>query len=233
MESEFTLFGPVHLSILGAVPLAAAGLVWWSRGSTVRARWVRWCLGGILLANEMLSYVYRLQQGWIHFPHGLPLHLCDAAIWLTIITLFTLRPWATDLAYYWTIAGTSMAVLTPDLSVPFPSIPAIQYFISHGGAITAMLALIWSRQSRPRSASLWTVMGITCAVVAGVGIFNWVFDTNYMYLCRKPLRASLLDLLGPWPVYLGGGLIVACLLFFLLWLPFRSSGRRAGSLSAD
>ncbi|MGB2959000.1 MAG: TIGR02206 family membrane protein [Bacteroidota bacterium] len=233
MESGFALFGPAHLSMLAAVPLMAAGLVWWSRGGEGRARQVRLCMGGILLANEILCYVYRFQQGWIQFPYGLPLHLCDAAVWLTILSLFTLKPWAIDIAYYWTLAGTSMAVLTPDLHVPFPSIPAIQYFVSHGGAVTAVLTLIWSRQARPRPGSLWKVLGVTCAAAAGVGIFNWVFDTNYLYLCRKPLSSSLLDILGPWPVYLGGGFVVACLLFLLLWLPFWLSGRSMSRSAAD
>jgi hypothetical integral membrane protein (TIGR02206 family) len=193
---------------------------------------VRWSLGVFLLTNEILSYLYRFQQGWIDFPQGLPLHLCDAGIWLTIVSLFTLRPWAVDIAYYWILAGTSMALLTPDLRVPLASIPGVQYFLSHGGAVTAVLALIWSRQIRPRPGSLWRVLVTTCAAVAGVGIFNLVFGTNYMYLCSKPLSASLLDELGPWPIYLGGGLIVAGLLFLLLWLPFRSPWR-AGRSAAD
>jgi hypothetical integral membrane protein (TIGR02206 family) len=223
MESGFALFGTLHLTILGAILLVAAALARYSLGHPARGRPVRWGLGGFLLTNELLSYLYRFQHGWIDFPHGLPLHLCDAGVWLTILTLFTLRPWAFDVAYYWTLAGTSMAVVTPDLHVPVGSIPGIQYFLSHGGAVTAVLALIWSKQARPRPGSLWRVSWATSAAVAGTGIFNLVYGTNYMYLCSRPRSPSLLDVLGPWPVYLCGGLVVTCLLFTLLWLPYRQS----------
>ena len=223
MNSHFVVFGPGHLLIIVAVPFVAAGLAWWSRRRFVKARRIRWWLGGILLTNEIVSYVYRLDQGWIHFPYGLPLHLCDVAIWLTIFALFTVKPWVVDLAYYWTLAGTSMAVLTPDLSVPFPSVAALQFFVSHGGAVTGMLMLVLSKQVSPRPGSAWKVLGISCAYATGIAVFNWVFKTNYMYLCEKPVSVTLLDLLGPWPAYIGSGLILAGLLFFLLSLPFRSA----------
>ena len=55
----------------------------------------------------------------------------------------------------------------------------------------------------------------------GFNIFNYVFQSNYFYLCEKPSEVSLLEIMGPWPVYILLGDVIAFVMFWLLWLPFR------------
>jgi hypothetical integral membrane protein (TIGR02206 family) len=64
-------------------------------------------------------------------------------------------------------------------------------------------------------AFLWSNLYLLCA-----GLVDYLFDANYGYLCEKPQRGSLLDYLGPWPLYIGGLEIVAAFTFFILYLPF-------------
>ena len=59
------------------------------------------------------------------------------------------------------------------------------------------------------------------AFAAVIGAVNAAAGTNFMYLCKKPANASLLDKLGPWPMYLAPAGVVALGLFWLLWLPAR------------
>jgi uncharacterized membrane protein YwaF len=56
-----------------------------------------------------------------------------------------------------------------------------------------------------------------------VGPFDYLCKTNYFYLLSKPANPSLLDFLGPWPVYIAGTEVVALILFLLLYLPVRLS----------
>jgi hypothetical integral membrane protein (TIGR02206 family) len=156
------------------------------------------------------------------FPSQLPLDLCDVTLYLTVIALFTLSPAVFDVAYYSALAGTSMALLTPDLWEQFPSLPTVQFFIAHGLVVTAVLYLVWSRLARPRKGSVARTMLALNLLAAFDGVFNWIFKTNFMYLCAKPASASLLDLFGTWPWYIVVTEGVAFVLFWLLYLPYSS-----------
>ena len=220
MQPYFRLFGAVHWMILAAIPAAAAGLAWATRRNP---KPVRIGMGVFLLINELIWYGYRLRvEGW-RFPEGMPLQLCDLALWMTIAAALSGRVWALELAYYAGIGGSSQAVLTPDLWEPFPSYPTVYFFLAHGGLIAIVLALIWGRIARPRPSSGWRAFAVVNVFAAAVGLFNFAFKTNYMYLCRKPPGASLLDAFGPWPWYIAVGESFALGLFLLLGLPFRRS----------
>ena len=111
-------------------------------------------------------------------------------------------------------------MLTPDIVVDFPTIWFLIFFIGHGAAIVSVIFLTLALGMRPwpRSllrAFLWSNVYLLCA-----GFVDYLLNANYGYLCEKPQRGSLLDYLGPWPLYIGGLEIVAAFTFFILYLPF-------------
>jgi hypothetical integral membrane protein (TIGR02206 family) len=226
MRTDFVRFGPAHLLIIAAIPSFAALLAWLVRQSLVRARRVRLCLGFFLLVNELAWQAYRYWGEGIRFPEILPLQLCDLGLWLTIVALLTLKPWSYEVAYFVALAGGGMAVLTPDLYAPARSYPTSYFFLAHGATIAGALFLAWGGVLRPRPGCVWRAWGVLNLYAAGVGAVNAVFKTNFMYLCRKPAGASLLDYMGPWPVYILAGEVLALGLFTLLWLPFWGSNKQ-------
>ena len=221
MQPYIHLFGPAHLVILIAVPALAAVLAFIQRKFTPGSNSLRLGLAAALLLDTAVFYRYQVSHGLLSFPDHMPFELCDASLVLVFLSLLTLNKTVFDLAYYFTLAGASMALITPNLWEPFPSFGTMQFFIAHGLIVAGALYLVWSGQARPRPGSVARAMLGGNAYAAMVGAFDAVFKTNYMYLRAKPANASLLDLLGPWPWYLLCSEAVGLAIFALLYLPFR------------
>lgn len=139
-----------------------------------------------------------------------------------MVACLTVKPWVVEFAYFAGLAGAGMALLTPDLWSPWPSYPAIYFFVAHGGIVTAVAVMVFGRICPLRAGAVWRAYGLLWCWAAVAGAFNFLAGTNYMYLCRKPASASALDVLGPWPMYLLAGGALALALFWLLWLPARN-----------
>jgi hypothetical integral membrane protein (TIGR02206 family) len=223
---HFDLFGPAHLLILISIPLLAWRLGRSARLSPRAARWVRYALAASIALTDCIWYTYVLRtEGLRVFPGSLPLELCDVAQWVTVAAALSLNPITVEIAYYAGIAGSGMALLTPDLWLPLASYGSISFFLSHGLTVATVLTLIWGKLAAPRPGSWWKMLACLNAYAAALGVFDAIFKTNYMYLREKPASVSLLNYLGPWPVYLAGAEALAALLFWLLGLPFRHSRR--------
>jgi hypothetical integral membrane protein (TIGR02206 family) len=147
-------------------------------------------------------------------------------LWVTAWALVTARPFALELAYFLGLAGSGMALLTPDVGAEFPSWAAAPFFLTHGGVVAAVLFLAWSGAFRPRRGAWWKVFLWVNAYAAAVALFDARFGTNYMYLREKPASASLLDVLGPWPWYVLAAEPVALVLLLALDAPFRVARAR-------
>lgn len=220
MTTNFRLFGPAHLLILGAVPSLAAVLAMIQRKLSPGSRALRIGLATVILLDSFVYYGYLIARGQLAFPDHLPLELCDASLCLVIIALFTLNRVVYDLAYYGALAGATMALLTPNLWEPFPSFSTMQFFVDHGLIVAGALYLVWSKQARPRAGSVARAMLAVNLFAVFVGTFDFLFKTDYMFLRAKPPNTSLLDVLGPWPWYIAVTEVVACGVFLLLYLPF-------------
>jgi hypothetical integral membrane protein (TIGR02206 family) len=223
VQRGFQTFGPAHLAILAAVPLAASALAAVARRHPAAARPLRLALASGLAANELAWYVHGIREGWVRWPHGLPLDLCDVLLWLTVWALAAPRPWTLDVVYYLGLAGSGMALLTPDPGAPLGTYDGAHFFLAHGGVVGAILFLVLAGRLRPRPGAWWRVLLAVNGYAALVALFDWRFGTNYMFLCEKPASASLLDALGPWPWYVLAAEPVALLLLWLLHLPFRGA----------
>src|ERR671935_2310708 len=124
-----------HLGALAAIGAAGIALVFAARRRS--GPWVdvaAWLLGAVVLLDEVSWWLYGLpRQGAWSPAYGLPLQLCDVAAFVAVAALWT-RWWPlVELTYFWGLAGTIQALLTPDLKQHFPTYPYWQFYVAHGG----------------------------------------------------------------------------------------------------
>jgi len=221
------LLAPEHAGALATIAVATVALVVLARRKP--GGWMRW-MAVALVVVEVSWWVYLLAGGvpGSQLAYSLPLQLCDAAIFVTAAALWTRRQLLVEVTYFWGLAGTIQALLTPDLPQHFPSYPYFQYYIAHGGVVAAALVLVVGLRIFPEH--LARVIGFTIGYTALVGLIDAVTGANYMYLRAKPPTPTLLDVLGPWPVYILAATAIALGLFALLDAPFRF--RRGGFRTA-
>lgn len=218
------MFGLAHLAIICTVPAVAAVLALAHRKSIPGSRSIRYALALLLFAATASYYAYFAITGAQMFPNHVPLELCDASLWLVIASLLTLHRTVFDIAYYWAIAGATQSLFTPNLVNPTPFL-SVQFFVDHGLIVCATLYLIWSGQARPHPGSIARSLIAANIYAVVVGTFDFIFKTNYMFLRSKPPTPSLLDYLGPWPLYILVTELVALALFLLLYLPFHQRAK--------
>lgn len=222
---EFVPFGAAHLGALAAVGFLTLGLVFLVRARPRLASAVRFSLAAGIVGLTAFELLVAGREGWLGWKTVLPLELCDAALVLTVLALLWPRRDLAEIVYFWSCSGTVLAMLTPDLRWSFPRWEFVVFFGLHGLVLAAALLLVFGLGLRPRPGAAWRVFGITVAWTAFVGLVNLALGTNFMYLRHKPLTATPLDAMGPWPVYVATGAVVALTLFHLLALPFRREWR--------
>jgi hypothetical integral membrane protein (TIGR02206 family) len=224
---RFVAFGPSHLAALGVIALVTVALVALVRShpkASLPLRLLLACGQVVLVAFEMTIGV---REGWLDWKSALPLELCDAAMVLAVVSLFVPRRATAELVYYWAGTGTLLAMLTPELAWDFPRWEFFVFFGLHGLVVASAILLIFGLGLHPRPGAPLRVLLITAAYAAFVGLVNLTLGTNFMYLGEKPTVATPLDWMGPWPVYLAVGALVAFVLFYLLSLPFLREWRAA------
>jgi hypothetical integral membrane protein (TIGR02206 family) len=185
-------------------------------------------LATALLAFCNLSAYPLNQAAWLSLDQPLaldnilPLHLCDIAAMTAGFALLTKRPALCALTYFWGLAATIQALLTPAIGVDFPNWPFVTFFIQHFAIVGAALHLPLVEGWRPRQ-PLWNdplrVYGWSVAYLLFALAVNALLDTNFGFASRPPDNPSLIDHLGPWPWYLVSLQGIAICLFLLLALP--------------
>jgi hypothetical integral membrane protein (TIGR02206 family) len=210
-------FSIAHVAALATLVLASTLAIIAPRRYPGRwVRWASWALAGAIFAGWVGEYVADVVLGIWTVQYSLPLQLTDAVSLAAIIALLTRRRLFVELLYFWAFSASLQAVLTPDLGSTFPNVFYFTYFLYHVGSIVAACLLVFGCRLYPRPGAIWRVYGLTLAFAALSGLGDVITGGNYMYLRRKPIHNSLLNAMGPWPLYIVSGAAIGLAMFVVL-----------------
>ncbi|WP_159929633.1 MULTISPECIES: YwaF family protein [Nocardia] len=202
-QREFFAYGPSHWVVLAIFAVGAALVVRVGRRhrSPESARRFGRVAGATTLALYLVIYLVAMIPPTI--GRSVPLRLTDLASMVAAYALWSHRPWAYALTYYWCLTLSTQALVSPALNSPdFPHPEFLAFWAIHLVVVWAAIYLTWGIGMHPDWRSYWLAVTVTVVWVAVTFVFNSIAGTNYGFVNGKPATASLLDVLGPWPWYL-------------------------------
>ena len=168
----------------------------------------------VLFGFSVVNLIRELLPSVFNIAGSIPLQLSDVLRFVCAYALWSRRFWAVSLVYYWALSFNVQSLVTPNLHLgAHPVYEFIAYWAPHILVMWTVMLLIWGLGQRPdwRSYRLAILATLIWAIVAFT--FNVLAGTNYGFLNATPASPSLLDVMGPWPIYL----LVAFVAMFVVW----------------
>jgi len=220
---EFHAWSTSHLTVIFltvGLPFLLALIVHRTKSGLLE-RSICFAISALLLINYVAYLIVARDFGVATWYRMLPLQLCDWAMAVIIVALWTgNRRWL-EVAYFWGIGGTLQAIITPDLRYGFPDLRFISFFVAHSGIIIGIVFLMLIYGFRPSAIGVlrtfvWTE--IYFIVAFSVDLLT---GENYGFLLHQPEAGSLLNFLSDSrPLYLLEFHGLAFLFFCALYAPF-------------
>ncbi len=158
-------------------------------------------LGFSFIIAFLISNSIGIYNGTWNIQDNLPLHLCRISFIISIIVLFTRKQWMYEWVLFLAIPSGLHSMLTPELTKGVSDWFYFEYYLVHAGLIFVPLFLTIVMGMKTRVDAWWkTLLRVQIPVVL-IMPFNFLIDSNYMFLKAKPLVDNPL-LIGEWPTYI-------------------------------
>jgi len=216
--NRFEAFSPEHYVLIGLFLVVLVALVMLGRAYGDNQRFRR-AFAVTIPCFTVPMQVMQLLPGDFDKGTSLPLQYCDLAWGIAAYALWTRRPWAVALTFFWGLTLTTQGIITPALAEQFPDPRYFMFFGMHFLTVWAAGYLIATGNAPTWRLYRFTVL-VTAAWAAFVMVFNALVGTNYGYLNGKPSSTSALDLLPAWPTYVVIEIAIICAVWALMTYPF-------------
>lgn len=222
LAAKFEPYGTSHLVVLGMFAVGVAAVILLGRqlrGAGAEVVMRRSFAVAIVMVALPLQILQLIPSEW-DLQTSLPLALCDFAWLFAVHALWTRNALSATVTYLWGITLTTQGIFTPDLGSEFPELRFLMFWGVHLLIVWAAALLVLGLRVLPTWHHYRVAVVVTVIWAAITFVFNVIADTNYGYLNRLPKSASILDLLGPWPLYVVLEILIVLVVWALLTLPW-------------
>ena len=150
-EPGFILFGNSHVTTLIVITVVSFA-VWPISQQVLRKGWVKpvaWALA-LLMVIELSVKTIGYSSYGVPWNRLLPLQICDVNAVLCALMLVMRSYNLYQVAYFWAMAGSVSAMLTPDLQYNFPHPIFAYFFLGHALSVLGVLYATFVFGFQPR-----------------------------------------------------------------------------------
>ena len=222
--TPFEIFGTVHLITIVTIILVSIFLPKLYKNKTNDQKsLMKKVIAGVIAVHVIISpykdlYLLANPYDW---RETLPFHMCDLSEIFLIWFLLGGPRILYVCAFFWGLAGATMAILTPDIT--YHDLDYIFFMVGHGMIVVGIMYATVALGNRPYAKDIVIVSAITALVLLPiVYAINILLGepANFWYLVAKPDGASLMDMFPEPPMHLLYTTPIAIALFYLIYTPY-------------
>lgn len=200
-SSEWWMYNLITISVIIAVILIGKNL------SEKNKNHLTISIASLFIFEFVFMEGLHVFTGVWNIQDSLPLHLCSIMWFIAIYVLLSKQKWAFEILLFIGMPGGIHSLLTPELTHGSDFLHKIDFFLGHGGLILVPLYAIFVLNMWPRKSAWWYSFVKLQALVIIIGLCNYLFESNYMYLMHPPIANNPLippatSFFGKWPYYI-------------------------------
>jgi hypothetical integral membrane protein (TIGR02206 family) len=222
--NPFILFGTTHIVTIIAITLVSIFLpLIYKTKSEYQKSIMTKAIAFVIFCHVIISPykdLYLLDNPY-NWREVLPFHMCDLSEIFLIFFLLGGPSILYKCAFFWGLAGATMAIITPDIE--FLDLDYAFFMIGHGMIIIGIMYATVALNNRPYAKDIVTVSLITALILLPITyLINYILGepANFWYLMQKPAGASLMDAFPEPPYHLLVITPLAILMFCLAYIPY-------------
>ena len=222
--NPFILFGTTHIVTIIAITLVSIFLpLIYKTKSEYQKSIMTKAIAFVIFCHVIISPykdLYLLDNPY-NWREVLPFHMCDLSEIFLIFFLLGGPSILYKCAFFWGLAGATMAIITPDIE--FLDLDYAFFMVGHGMIIIGIMYATVALDNRPYAKDIVTVSLITALILLPITyLINYILGepANFWYLMQKPAGASLMDAFPEPPYHLLVTTPLAILMFCLIYIPY-------------